>query len=76
MKTIKVITEHGKQYLIGKTILSTNSNHNTFVHVIDKANKSPLCGTSFNDNTTDDKLIEWGIRTLNEYLYKPQTLFL
>jgi hypothetical protein len=47
-----------------------DSNYNTFSHVFKDGEKSPLFGTSHNDSSTDNEVINWAESRLERYLSK------
>ena len=60
MKNIK-FNLSGIDYRIQVTKKETGSNYNLFAHLFKgEDKKSPLAGTSFNDNTTKEEFLEWG----------------
>ena len=45
-----------------------DSNYNTFSHVFKDGEKSPLFGTSHNDSSTDNEIINWANNRLASHL--------
>lgn len=67
MKHLK-FTDNGIQYRIQVTKKQTGSNYNLFAHLF--KDREHICGTSFNDNTTNEGFIEWGIRKVQPTVKK------
>jgi hypothetical protein len=67
MKTIHIykITHHLKEFRIKVYQTTSQSNYNLFVSVFQGTDKTPLIGTTFKNDSTKEKIIDWCKSALN-----------
>ena len=63
--TIYKITHNLREYKIKVYQTDSQSNYNLFVSMFKAGEKTPLIGTTFKDDTTKDKIIDWCRSALN-----------
>lgn len=66
MKPTKIVLDNNHIIKVSNK-KETNDNYNIFVHLYRNNEKTPIKGTSMNENSTIEQIRQWGINSMFSY---------